>query len=54
VILVRGATDRNVARKLGISLSTAHEHFEKAKRKLSVSTCAEVIAIAVSLAIITP
>jgi len=51
-LIARGATDRDVARKLGISPSTAHEHFEKAKRKLKVSTRAEAIAIAVSLAII--
>jgi DNA-binding CsgD family transcriptional regulator len=52
-LIARGATDRDVARKLGISPSTAHEHFEKAKRKLKVSTRAEAIAIAVSLAIIS-
>jgi DNA-binding CsgD family transcriptional regulator len=53
-LIARGATDRDVARKLGISPSTAHEHFEKAKRKLKVSTRAEAIGIAVSLAIIAP
>jgi DNA-binding CsgD family transcriptional regulator len=53
-LIARGATDRDVARKLGISPSTAHEHFEKAKRKLKVSTRAEAIAIAVSLAIVSP
>jgi len=51
-LIARGATDRDVARKLGISPSTAHEHFEKAKRKLKVSTRAEAIAVAVSLAIV--
>jgi LuxR family quorum sensing-dependent transcriptional regulator len=53
-LIARGATDRDVAGKLGISPSTAHEHFEKAKRKLNVSTRAEAIAIAVSLAIVAP
>jgi LuxR family quorum sensing-dependent transcriptional regulator len=53
-LIARGATDRDVARKLGISLSTAHEHFETAKRKLNVSTRAEATAIAVSLAIVAP
>jgi DNA-binding CsgD family transcriptional regulator len=53
-LIARGATDRDVARKLGISPSTAHEHFETAKRKLRVSTRAEAIAIAVSLAIVAP
>jgi DNA-binding CsgD family transcriptional regulator len=53
-LIARGATDREVARKLGISPSTAHEHIETAKRKLKVSTRAEAIAIAVSLAIVAP
>jgi DNA-binding CsgD family transcriptional regulator len=53
-LIARGATDRDVARKLGISPSTAHEHFEKAKRKLKASNRAEAIAIAVSLAIVAP
>ena len=53
-LIARGATDRGVARKLGISPSTAHEHLENAKRKLNVSTRAEAIAIAVSLAIVVP
>jgi len=38
-----------VARKLGISPATVHEHRENAKRKLDVSTRAEAVAIAVSL-----
>jgi LuxR family transcriptional regulator, quorum-sensing system regulator BjaR1 len=53
-LIARGATDRDVARKLGISPSTAHEHCETAKRKLKASTRAEAIAIAVSLAIVVP
>lgn len=53
-LIARGATDREVGQKLGISQSTAHEHFEKAKKKLKVSTRAEAIAIAVSLAIVAP
>jgi DNA-binding CsgD family transcriptional regulator len=48
--IARLGTGRDVARKLGISPSTAHGHFEKAKRKIKVSTRAE--AIAVSLAIV--
>jgi len=51
-LIARGATDREVGCKLGISPSTAHEHFEKAKRKLKVSTRAATIAIAVSLGIV--
>jgi LuxR family quorum sensing-dependent transcriptional regulator len=53
-LIARGATDRDVARKLGISPSTAHEHCETAKRKLKASTRAEATAIAVSLAIVVP
>jgi LuxR family quorum-sensing system transcriptional regulator CciR len=51
-LIALGATDREVGRKLGISPSTAHEHFENAKAKLKVSTRAEAIALAVSLAIV--
>jgi DNA-binding CsgD family transcriptional regulator len=53
-LIARGTTDRKVGQKLGISPSTAHEHFENAKKKLKVSTRAEAIAIAVSLAIVAP
>jgi len=51
-LIALGATDRKVACKLGIATATAHEYFEKAKRKLRVSTRAETIAIAVSLGIV--
>ena len=53
-LIARGATDRVVGKKLGISQSTAHEHFETAKKKLKASTRAEAIAVAVSLAIVAP
>jgi LuxR family transcriptional regulator, quorum-sensing system regulator BjaR1 len=53
-LMARGATDRMVGKKLGISQSTAHEHFETAKKKLKASTRAETIALAVSLAIVAP
>jgi DNA-binding CsgD family transcriptional regulator len=52
-LIARGATDREVGRTLGISAETAHEYFEKAKRKLRVSTRAEAVAIAISCAIIS-
>jgi hypothetical protein len=39
--------------KIGLSPSTAHEHFETAKKKLKASTRAEAIAW-VSLAIVAP
>jgi DNA-binding CsgD family transcriptional regulator len=53
-LIARGATDRAVGKKLGISQSTAHEHFETAKKKLKASTRAEAIAVAVSLAVVAP
>jgi DNA-binding CsgD family transcriptional regulator len=53
-LIARGSTDRMVGKKLGISPSTAHEHFETAKKKLKASTRAEAIALAVSLAIVAP
>jgi LuxR family quorum sensing-dependent transcriptional regulator len=53
-LIARGATDRKISQKLGISPSTAHEHFEKAKKKLKVGTRAQAIAIAVALAIVAP
>lgn len=53
-LIARGATDGDMAHKLGISRSTAHEYFETAKRKLKATTRAEAIAIAVSLAIVPP
>jgi DNA-binding CsgD family transcriptional regulator len=53
-LIARGDTDRDVGRKLGISSLTVHEYVEKAKKKLKVSSRTEAIAIAVSLAIVTP
>lgn len=53
-LIARGATDREIGRKLGISQSTAHEHCESAKKKLKISSRAEAIAIAVSLAVVAP
>jgi len=52
-LIAHGATDREVGRTLGISVETAHEYFEKAKKKLRVSTRAEAVAIAISCAIIS-
>jgi LuxR family transcriptional regulator, quorum-sensing system regulator BjaR1 len=53
-LVAHGASDREIGQKLGISQNTAHEHCETAKKKLKVSTRAEAIAIAVSLAIVAP
>jgi|HubBroStandDraft_6_1064221.scaffolds.fasta_scaffold112389_2 hypothetical protein len=39
---------------MGIAPATAHEFFEKAKKKLLVSTRDQAIAIAVSLGFVAP
>ena len=51
-LVARGFSDRRLGTTLSISQSTAHEHVESAKRKLRVSTRAELIGVAASLAII--
>jgi DNA-binding CsgD family transcriptional regulator len=53
-LVAHGASDREIGQRLGISQNTAHEHCETAKKKLKVSTRAEAVAIAVSLAIVAP
>lgn len=47
-----GHNDADIGEKLGIAQSTAHEHVERAKRRLGVRTRAEAVAIAVSLGLI--
>ena len=51
-LVVRGKSDRLIAAELGISLATAHEHVERAKRRLATRTRAELAAMAVSLGIV--
>jgi DNA-binding CsgD family transcriptional regulator len=53
-LVAQGKSDRVIAKMLGISHATAHEHVESAKRKLSTSTRAEMIGVAASMAIVTP
>lgn len=53
-LIARGKTDREIGAKLGIALSTAHEHVENLKRKLDVSGRTEAVAVAMSLGIIAP
>jgi LuxR family quorum sensing-dependent transcriptional regulator len=48
-----GLGDGAIAEKLGISVSTTHEHVERAKRKLGTRTRAHAVAIAVLLGLIT-
>lgn len=51
-LVVRGQSDRQIAEALGISIATAHEHVERAKRRLDTHTRAELAAVAVSLGIV--
>jgi DNA-binding CsgD family transcriptional regulator len=51
-LVVRGKSDRQVAETLGISTTTAHEHVERAKRRLDTHTRAELAAVAVALGIV--
>jgi len=53
-LVAQGNSDRAIAKLLGISHPTAHEHVESAKRKLRAATRAEMIGVAASLAIVTP
>jgi DNA-binding CsgD family transcriptional regulator len=48
-LVARGHSDREIAAKLGIASSTAHEHVEAAKRKLNVSSRGAAVAVGVSL-----
>jgi DNA-binding CsgD family transcriptional regulator len=51
-LVAKGRSDQRIGETLGIATSTAHEYVEKAKRKLSARSRAELIAIAVALAIV--
>lgn len=51
-LVARGLSDRRIAEALGIAPSTAHEHVENAKRKLSARSRAETIAHAVALGLV--
>lgn len=52
-LVVAGRSDRQIAEALGIAVTTAHEHVERAKRRLTAKTRAELAAVAVSLGIVT-
>ncbi len=51
-LVAHGKSDADIGQALGIANSTAHEHVEKAKRKLKVRSRAELAAIAASLGIV--
>ena len=50
--MATGATDRAIAKAMGVAPSTAHEFVEKAKRKLKTRSRVEMVAVAASLGII--
>ena len=51
-LVVKGKSDRQIGEALGISTTTAHEHVERAKRRLDTHTRAELGAVAVALGIV--
>jgi DNA-binding CsgD family transcriptional regulator len=51
-LVVRGKSDRQIAEALGISTTTAHEHVERAKRRLDTHTRAELAAVAIAFGIV--
>jgi DNA-binding CsgD family transcriptional regulator len=51
-MIALGLSDLKVGHALGISGATVHEHAERAKRKLDAKNRAELVAIAISFAII--
>ncbi len=51
-MVAEGRSDRDIAEQLAISVTTAHEHVERAKRKLHAKTRASAVAIAVTLGIV--
>jgi LuxR family transcriptional regulator, quorum-sensing system regulator BjaR1 len=51
-LVALGKSDGAIARELGVAVSTAHEFVEKAKRRLSVHSRAELAALATALGLI--
>jgi DNA-binding CsgD family transcriptional regulator len=51
-LVVRGYTDVRIATELGIAAATAHEHVERAKRRLVTRSRAELAAVAVAFGIV--
>lgn len=52
-LVARGCGDEAIGERLGIARSTAHDHIERAKRRLRVTTRTEAVAIAVSLGLVS-
>ena len=47
-LVARGFGDRKIADKLGISVSTAHEHVQRAMRRIGVRSRTEAVALAIA------
>ncbi|MDQ0319517.1 DNA-binding CsgD family transcriptional regulator [Pararhizobium capsulatum DSM 1112] len=51
-LVSKGFSDREIAAELNISVSTAHEHVENARKRFEAGTRSELVAAAVSLGVI--
>jgi DNA-binding CsgD family transcriptional regulator len=51
-LVAEGMSDKSIADRLGIAMSTAHEHVENAKRRLGVRSRVHMVAIAAALGVI--
>lgn len=47
-LVARGYSDRRIAEALGLAVATAHEHVQRAMRRIGVTSRAEAVALAVS------
>jgi DNA-binding CsgD family transcriptional regulator len=52
-LVAGGHTDATVARELGIAKPTAHQHVETARKRFNARSRAHLVAIAVSLGLVT-
>lgn len=53
-LVALGRSDAEIARELGIAVSTAHEFIEKAKHRLHVRSRAELASVATAIGIVHP
>jgi len=51
-LVAAGLPDAQIAERMGVSSSTAHEFVEKAKRRMNAKSRAEMVALAVAMGII--
>lgn len=47
-LVAHGYSDRRITQKLGVSVATAHEHVQRAMRRLGVTSRSEAVALAIS------